>query len=32
MSNDVLLNRGLELLAMLEEDMSHTGVEKRHLL
>src|SRR5260370_38167383 len=32
MTNGVLLQRGLELLAMLKEDMSHMGAEDLHQL
>jgi adenylylsulfate reductase subunit A len=32
MTNGVLLNRGLELLTMLKEDMSHMGAEDLHQL
>ena len=32
MTNGVLLKRGLELLAMLKEDMSHMGAEDLHQL
>ncbi len=32
MTNGVLLNRGLELLAMLKEDMPHMGAEDLHHL
>ena len=32
MTNDQLLNRGLELLAMLKEDMNHMGAEDLHQL
>src|SRR3989442_16031701 len=32
MTNAVLLNRGLELLAMLKQDMSHMGAENMHQL
>src|SRR5258706_8063949 len=32
MTNGVLLERGLELLAMLKEDMSHMGAEDLHQL
>ena len=32
MTNEVLLNRGLELLGMLKEDLSHVGAENLHQL
>ena len=32
MTNELLLNRGLELLAMLKEDMDHIGAEDLHQL
>src|SRR5437773_3961280 len=32
MTNGVLLNRGLELLAMMKEDMAHMGAEDLHQL
>jgi adenylylsulfate reductase subunit A len=32
MTNGVMLNRGLEMLAMLKEDMSHIGAEDLHQL
>ena len=32
MTNEILLNRGLELLGMLKEDLSHVGAENLHQL
>ena len=31
-TNDVMLNRGIELLSMLKEDMNHIGAEDPHQL